>query len=64
MGPFVGFRHSLDRGEHWTEPVGDDGKPLAVNNSLFKERPGSPIRFGAPHVVDHGTCRADIVLNC
>lgn len=55
MGPFVGFRHSSNRGVNWTEPHEPaTGKPLTVANPLFPEKVGSPIKLGAPHVVDFG----------
>lgn len=59
LGPFVGFRTSVDGGVTWA----DDGRVAATN--LFGEefcesrtacRPGGAprIRFGAPHFVDFG----------
>eukprot|EP00040_Diaphanoeca_grandis_P019493 m.102940 g.102940 ORF g.102940 m.102940 type:complete len:427 (-) comp27452_c0_seq1:54-1334(-) len=48
MGPFVGFRYSIDRGMTWKEPS------LNVTNNLFGEAYNHPIKFGAPHTVDHG----------
>jgi hypothetical protein len=55
MYPFVGFRYSTSRGATWAEPHnGTTGKNLTVSNSLFGEVVGASIKFGAPHVVDHG----------
>jgi hypothetical protein len=66
IGPFVGFRFSISDGRNWSEPSAPDGSPLNVSHNLFKEHaaagpPTSPvsghpagIKFGSPHVVDHG----------
>eukprot|EP01079_Euglenida_sp_SAG-EU17-18_P008161 gene8161-1458_t len=54
MGPFVGFRHSLDGGHTWQEPQDPQGRELNVSNPLFPEPSGQPIKLGAPHVVDFG----------
>lgn len=50
MGPFVGFRTSTDGGRSWTDPPHTPAAPLFGESS----RDGTPIRFGAPHVVDLG----------
>lgn len=55
MGPFVGFRYSTNLGGNWTEPRDPTtGQPLTVAHTLFDEKVGSPIKLGAPHVVDFG----------
>lgn len=55
MGPFIGFRTSIDGGSTWAEPANPtNGNELNVSNPLFAEVPGQAIKFGAPHVVDHG----------
>jgi len=54
MGPFVGFRSSIDDGRHWAEPLTPSGHALNVSHSLFGEKPGAAIKYGSPHVVDHG----------
>ena len=66
IGPFVGFRHSRNRGKNWSEPVHPDGSEMNVSHNLFRERAaegpptnmprGDPagIKIGSPHVVDHG----------
>lgn len=51
--PFVGFRTSIDGGNTWAEPKAANGENLTVANPLF-EILGEPVKFGAPHVVDHG----------
>eukprot|EP00729_Bicosta_minor_P016197 gene16197-20681_t len=53
VGPFVGFRTSIDGGNTWAEPKAANGENLTVANPLF-EILGEPVKFGAPHVVDHG----------
>ena len=53
LGPFVGFRHSMDGGRHWSSPRGG-GAALSMRKTLFGEAPGDSIKIGAPHVVDHG----------
>lgn len=71
IGPFIGFRHSMNDGKNWSEPTAPDGSQMNVSNNLFSEHaprgpgPGQPlsgeplgdpvgIKFGSPHVVDHG----------
>jgi hypothetical protein len=50
MGPFVGFRYSMDYGRTWKET------PHTPEKSLFSEtgRYGYPVRIGSPHFVDFG----------
>ncbi|KAK7233827.1 hypothetical protein SO694_001000102 [Aureococcus anophagefferens] len=70
IGPFVGFRHSVDGGATWKKPM-SGGAELNVSRNLWGERAadapprgppidgeplGSPagVKMGSPHVVDHG----------
>jgi hypothetical protein len=53
IGPFVGFRSSVDGGHSWSEPKDVRGELLTVANPLF-ETLGQAVKLGAPHVVDHG----------
>jgi len=49
MGPFVGFRWSIDLGKTWTETPCTPAKPL------FGEDPNrAPVKIGAPHFIDFG----------
>jgi hypothetical protein len=50
LGPFVGFRTSMDFGKTWTET------PCTPENPLFGEHAlnGEPVKIGAPHFVDFG----------
>jgi hypothetical protein len=49
LGPFVGFRISVDYGKTWTETT------LTSDNPLFGEDPDkAPVKIGAPHFVDFG----------
>ena len=49
LGPFVGFRTSLDKGKTWTETEHSPAK------SIFGENPDSAkVKLGAPHFVDFG----------
>lgn len=50
MGPFVGFRHSSDRGRNWTRPPHTPSHPLFGENGIN----GYPVKIGAPHFVDFG----------
>lgn len=50
MGPFVGFRHSSDRGRNWTRPPHTPGNPLFGENGIN----GYPVKIGVPHFVDFG----------
>ena len=50
MGPFVGFRHSSDRGRNWTRPPHTPSNPLFGENGIN----GYPVKIGAPHFVDFG----------
>ena len=71
VGPFVGFRHSINRGKNWSEPVRPDGTAVNVSSNLFRERAaegpptalprGNPagVKYGSPHVVDHGAENRD-----
>lgn len=80
IGPFIGFRHSINDGKNWSEPTAPDGSQINVSNNLFGEHPprgpgrglplsgeplGDPagIKFGSPHVVDHGPVRASLPLS-
>jgi len=54
MGPFAGFRHSTDQGRNWSEPRAPDGSSLNISKALFGEKAGEAVKYGAPHVVDHG----------
>jgi len=49
MGPFIGFRYTLDQGKTWTQDAS-----LTCQNNLFDETAYKNIKFGAPHVVDLG----------
>jgi len=48
--PFVGFRYSTDEGATWTQTPSE----LSVELGLFGERGDDAIKFGMPHIVDHG----------
>ena len=50
LGPFVGFRYSVDKGKTWVET------PHTPLNPIFKEAGlgGYPVRIGSPHFVDFG----------
>ncbi len=50
LGPFVGFRYSLDYGKSWHDT------PHTPSNPLFGEpaAPGGKVKIGAPHFVDFG----------
>ena len=50
LGPFVGYRYSTDYGKTWHE------SPHTPANPLFGEpdKPGDPVKMGAPHFVDFG----------
>ena len=50
LGPFVGFRTSLDNGNTWQDT------PHTPAASLFGEsgKNGGKVKFGAPHMVDFG----------
>ena len=50
LGPFVGFRTSLDNGKTWQDT------PHTPAASLFGEsgKNGGKVKFGAPHMVDFG----------
>jgi hypothetical protein len=50
MGPFVGFRLSIDYGRSWT------ACPLTPEKPLFGESGinGYPVKIGSPHFVDFG----------
>jgi hypothetical protein len=50
MGPFVGFRHSSDKGRSWKEPSHTPGEPLFGETGIN----GYPVKIGAPHFVDFG----------
>ena len=50
LGPFVGFRYSLDYGKTWHDT------PHTPANTLFGEpaSPGGVVKIGSPHFVDFG----------
>ena len=50
LGPFVGFRYSLDYGKTWHDT------PHTPANPLFNEpaAPGGKVKMGSPHFVDFG----------
>jgi hypothetical protein len=50
LGPFVGFRYSLDYGKTWHD------SPHTPSDPLFGEpaRPGGKLKIGSPHFVDFG----------
>jgi hypothetical protein len=50
LGPFVGFRWSLDLGRTWTQTPCTPEKPLFGEHALK----GEPVKIGAPHFVDFG----------
>jgi hypothetical protein len=50
LGPFVGFRTSLDFGKTWKECPLSPSKPLFGENG----QEGNPVRIGSPHFVDFG----------
>lgn len=45
IGPFVGFRSSIDSGQTWSEPCATDGTKLTVASPLF-ETLGDPVKLG------------------
>jgi len=50
LGPFVGFRHSMDFGKTWTQTPCTPAKPLFGETALQ----GEPVKIGSPHFVDFG----------
>lgn len=50
MGPFVGFRYSIDDGRSWKECPHTPAKPLFGETGLY----GYPVKIGSPHFVDFG----------
>ena len=50
LGPFVGFRWSIDLGKTWTQTPCTPAKPLFGETALK----GEPVKIGSPHVVDFG----------
>ncbi len=50
LGPFVGFRWSIDFGKTWTQTPCTPDKPLFGERALQ----GEPVKIGAPHFVDFG----------
>ncbi len=50
MGPFVGFRISMDNGKTWNECPHTPKKPIFGENGIN----GYPIKIGSPHFVDFG----------
>jgi hypothetical protein len=50
IGPFVGFRYSVDYGRSWTACPLTPEKPLFGENGLN----GYPVKIGSPHFVDFG----------
>jgi hypothetical protein len=50
MGPFVGFRYSVDYGHTWEETPHTPAKPLFGETG----RNGYPVKIGSPHFVDFG----------
>ena len=50
LGPFVGFRTSVDGGKTWTQTPCTPAKPLFGESALH----GEPVKIGSPHVVDFG----------
>ena len=50
LGPFVGFRQSLDFGRTWSQTACIPEKPLFGESALN----GEPVKMGSPHFVDLG----------
>ncbi len=50
LGPFVGFRHSMDFGKSWIQSPCTPAAPLFGESALN----GEPVKIGAPHFVDFG----------
>lgn len=50
MGPFVGFRHSVNYGRTWDETPHTPSSPLFGETGIN----GYPVKIGAPHFVDFG----------
>jgi hypothetical protein len=50
LGPFVGFRYSIDYGKTWHETTHTPAHPLFVEPDHF----GGKVKMGAPHEVDFG----------
>lgn len=50
MGPFVGFRYSLNYGKSWRECPHTPEKPLFGETGIN----GFPVKIGSPHFVDFG----------
>jgi len=50
LGPFVGFRYSMDFGKTWTQTPCTPEHPLFGEHALH----GEPVKIGAPHFVDFG----------
>jgi hypothetical protein len=50
IGPFVGFRYSVDYGRNWNDCPLTPEKPLFGETGLY----GYPVKIGAPHFVDFG----------
>ncbi len=50
MGPFVGFRYSMDYGRTWKDSPHTPEKPIFGESGLY----GHPVKIGAPHFVDFG----------
>ncbi len=50
LGPFVGFRLSLDSGQTWVDSPHTPARPLFEETGLC----GYPVKIGAPHFVDFG----------
>ena len=50
LGPFVGFRYSLDYGKTWHETPRTPADPLFAEPTA----PGGKVKMGSPHVVDFG----------
>ncbi len=50
LGPFVGFRYSLDFGRTWVQTPCTPASPLFGESGLH----GEPVKIGSPHFVDLG----------
>jgi len=50
LGPFVGFRYSIDYGKSWHETSHTPAHPLFPEPDHF----GGKVKMGVPHVVDFG----------
>jgi hypothetical protein len=50
LGPFVGYRYSLDYGKTWHESPHNPANPLFESPG----KRGDPVKIGAPHFVDFG----------